>query len=282
MKKVIKLVIQSTVALLAVPSMNVFAAEHYAYVIDSSYTVQLVSMKGVAEAQSKPDFALNVSSGGDGSVWIVSTDSGKADRGGNLLKVRPNGSTEWKTVKIEGGVEVSDVSGDYAGNAYVVDGATQEILHVTAAGKILSQGNAKGPFFDVSASFSEIGPAENLIAAIGSEPDAGIGNPVYFFKSSKTGWKPRGVGAKDVTGYWIVTASGQVKTAAPDNPIMVKSPENTASSISVSKSGLVWILSQEPNINKGGAYLKVWDGKGADSSNWIKVPKIGAYAVSAR
>lgn len=253
-----------------------------AFIVDSSYAVQKVSSTGQATSKSEENFALNVSVGADGSVWVVSTDAGIADRGGNLLKRLAKGAKDWTTVMIEGGVEITKVSGDAAGNAYVIDGDTHEILHISASGKIIADYTNKEPFLEVSAAFSDTNPSSNQIWAIGANPLENLGNPVYYMTDPKKEWQSRGVGAQDLSGYWTVSSDGQVITAAPDSGEHVMSPKGTASSISVGASGSIWVVSLDANMKQGGAFLKIWNEQGSGAKNWVTVPNIGAFAVSAQ
>lgn len=262
-------------------SSTTFATTQYAYIVDSGYQVHYVSSIGESTAKSSEYFALSVSSTPDGGVWAVSTDSGDRDRGGNLLKLLPNGSKDWKTVAIEGGIEVSQVSSDYAGNAYVIDGETQQIHHIDTNGKILKDYDDQTPFFSVSGIFTSDNPSNNQLWGICATPDGKINSPLYY-KVNNSDWQKRGLGARAMSGYWIVTDEGQVvMTGVIGSKPQPKSPLDMASSISVGRDTKVWIVSKDPNMKMGGAMLKIWDGKGMGASNWITVPNIGATSVSA-
>ena len=265
----------------SVYTTTTLAATQYAYIVDSGYQVHYISSTGESTVKSPEFFALSVSATPDGAAWVVSTDSGDRDRGGNLLKLLPKGSTNWKTVAIEGGIEVSGVSSDYAGNAYVIDGETQQIHHIDPNGKILSDYNDTTPFFSVSASFTDPSGSSSQLWGICAVPDGKIDSPVYY-KINNQAWQKRGLGARAISGYWMVSDDGQVVMAGPSgNKPKPKSPPDMANSISVSRGGTVWVVSKDPNMQKGGAMLKIWDTKGISSSNWITVPNIGANSVSA-
>ncbi|GHA13512.1 hypothetical protein GCM10008090_24060 [Arenicella chitinivorans] len=260
---------------------NTLAATHYAYIVDTGYQVHYVSSTGESTVKSKPYFALSVSATPDGGAWAVSTDSGDRDRGGNLLKLLPKGSTEWKTIAIEGDIEVSRVSSDFKGNAYVIDGETQQIHHIDTTGKILKDYVDETPFFSVSAAFTSNSPINNQLWGVCAKPDGKIDSPLYY-KVDDQDWRKRGLGARAISGYWMISDEGRVVMAGTNNTKpQPKSPRDMASSISVSRSGTIWVVSQEPNMQKGGAMLKIWDAKGIESKNWITVPNIGATSVSA-
>jgi hypothetical protein len=263
-------------------SNSVLATVSHAYIVDTDNAVRYVSSDGkVNEAKSEKGFALSVSVGSDGSVWVVSTDQGNVDRGGNLVKVMPKGQTNWVTVTIEQGVEAIRVSGDASGGAWIIDGETTEAVQISQSGKILYASD-KDSFMAISAAFSDTNPSSNQIWGILSQAQPKIGNPVVYLTSIKGEWKPRGVGAQALSGYWLVKGDGSIETAASDSSFHTMAPPNTASSISVGKSGSIWVVSLEANMNQGGAYLKVWDEQGTGSKNWVKVPNVGARSVSAQ
>ena len=117
------------------------------YIVDADYTVRYISITGRNDVKSEKNFALNISVGGDGSVWVVSTDQGVIDRGGNLVKVLRKGKSTWETVKISNGAEAVHVSGDASGGAWVVDGQTHDIIQIDANGKVISGPTTIGPMF---------------------------------------------------------------------------------------------------------------------------------------
>jgi len=261
-------------------SLPAFALSSHAYIVDAKYQVRLISLTGTNHVKSPENFALNISAGDDGTVWVVSTDQGKRDRGGNLLKVLRKGETEWQTINIDSGAEALSVSADASGGAWVIDGQTRNIIQIDRDGKVISEPTDLGPMFAVSASFSSGYSSTSQIWAISSETNHNIGNPVYYMFPKDGKWKSRGVGAHALSGYWTVSDDGRVITVASDSSTHQFAPAGTASSISLGKSG-IWIISTEANIEQGGAYLKIWNQQGPGAKNWEKIPNVGARSVSA-
>lgn len=87
------------------------APDGNAWVVNSKGEVWIVYPQGGYKLMSTADeyFALDISVGSDGTPWIISTDTGEPDKGGNRIKYCDTATGQWVTVPNAEGVKVAGV-----------------------------------------------------------------------------------------------------------------------------------------------------------------------------